>query len=88
LSYAQKGEHLNYSFDDIEQIIYVTGNGNGAWYSFSEYRYFVLVFKDGKKILISCLMFRYNKAIIEAMFGVQVKGKRGFYPWVRKEIVS
>ena len=45
LSYTKKGEHLDYSFDDIEQVIYVAGYGNGAWYSFSEYRYFVLSLK-------------------------------------------
>lgn len=83
LSYTRDGEHLDYSFDDIEKILFVAGYGNGAWYSFSEYRYFVLVFKDGKAILITSLMIKYDKQILERTFGIQVKTKMRLIPLVR-----
>jgi hypothetical protein len=83
LSYTRDEEHYDYSFDDIQQIIYVAGFGNGAWYSFSEYRYFVLIFKDGKQILISSLMISYNKKSLEGMFGITVKTKMRLIPTIR-----
>jgi hypothetical protein len=84
LSYIQEENHLDYSFDSIEQIMYIAGYGNGAWYSFSEYRYFVLVFTDGNKILISSLMMKYDKKKLESIFGMQVKTDMRFYPFIRR----
>ena len=83
LSYTRKKEHLDYSFDDIAEVVYVAGYGGGAWYSFSEYRYFVLAFKDGKSILISCLMIKFDKMLLEEMFGIPVKAKIMGMPFVK-----
>jgi len=86
LSYTRQDEHLNFSFDDIEKIIYVAGLGNGAWYSFSEYRYFVLVLRDERKILISSLMMKFDKKDLERIFGMPMKqSKLPLFPLIRKE---
>ena len=86
--YIKNGIRENYSFDEIEMIIYEVGFGNGAWYSFSDYRYFVLVMKNGKKILISSLMLRYNKDIVERMFGMKVATKARIFPFVKREYLD
>lgn len=83
LSYTRKEKTFDYSFDDIAEALYVAGYGGGAWYSFSEYRYFVLAFKDGKSILISCLMIKFDKALLEGIFGIPVKSKIMGMPFVK-----
>ena len=63
----------------------MAGVGNGQWYSFSEYRYFVLAFKDGKKILITCLMIKFTRQTLESMFGKKVTIRRApAFPFIRK----
>jgi hypothetical protein len=85
LSYSRNGERFDYSFDDIDRIFYVAGWGNDQWYSFSDYRYFVLAFKDGRKILISCLMIKFTRQGLEGMFGIEVPIKRRPpFPFIRK----
>jgi hypothetical protein len=85
LSYSRNGEKFNYSFDDIEQIYYVAGWGNDQWYSFSDYRYFILTFKDGREILITCLMINFTRQSLERMFGKALTIKRRPpFPFIRK----
>ena len=84
LSYNRNSEQFDYSFDDIEQIFYVAGWGNDQWYSFSDYRYFVLSFKDGKKILISCLMIKFTKQSLARMFEKElIIKRRPPFPFIR-----
>jgi len=85
LSVCQDGVTSDYSFHDIAQVIYFAGYGNGAWYSFSEYRFFVLAFKDGKKVVISSLMMKYDKKMLERMFGKQVETRMGLFPWIKSK---
>jgi hypothetical protein len=86
LSYITKREKLDFSFDDIERIDYVMGYGNGAFYSSSQYRFYVLVFKDGKKILITSLLMSYEKKVeIEYLYGLQVKSIGRAFPWIKKK---
>ena len=85
LSYSRNGERFEYSFDDINQIFYVAGWGNDQWYSFSDYRYFVLAFKDGRKILITCLMIKFTRQSLESMFAIKIPIKRRPpFPFIRK----
>jgi hypothetical protein len=84
LTWSENGVKRDYSFDEIARVIYVAGYGGGAWYSFSEYRYFVLVFKDGEKALITSLMIDFDKSGLEMLFKRQVTTRIGFFPWVRR----
>ena len=84
VSYTRGADHFERSFDELDSILYVTGFGNGAWYSFSEYRYCKLLFKDGRSVVITCLMVKDIKYVMERAFGMQVTNKTRGIPYIGK----
>ena len=67
--------YLGYHFEDIERVEHVASYGGGSWYSFSEYRYFRIKFKDQKEIVITSLMMKDIKHIMEPLLGVSAHKK-------------
>lgn len=51
------GKKLQYSFYDISKIVTVSSYGGGTgFYSFAEYRFSKIVFKDSYSLVLTCLL--------------------------------
>ena len=75
LIYATPKKKLTYHFEDINSIQHVSSYGGGAWYSFSEYRYFKIGFKDKQEIIITCLMVKDIKYTLERLLNLSAQKK-------------
>src|SRR6185437_3620318 len=75
LMYNSPKECMSYHFDDIAVVEHVASYGGGAWYSFSEYRYFRITFKDKKQLIITCLMMEDIKDTLEMLLRVRAQKK-------------
>ena len=75
INYTTRKESFLYHFDDIELLRHVASFGGGAWYSFSEYRYYRIVFKDKKEIVITCLMVKDIKNTLEMLLRMKAQKK-------------
>lgn len=73
--YQSADEDLAYDFDDIVGLEHVASYGGGAWYSFSEYRYYKITFRDGKVIFITSLMMKDIKVVMEMLLGMKATKK-------------
>ncbi len=55
LTYNSPLRGLKYSFDDIYTVQHFASFGGGTGvYSFGEYRYFKIIFKDKEEVIITC----------------------------------
>jgi hypothetical protein len=71
LTYVSRFDNLEYSFDDILSFQHIASYGGGTGvYSFGEYRYFKILFKDNKQIIITCLMINNIKTTLEKLLGI------------------
>lgn len=76
LTYNSPLRVLKYSFDDIHTVQHFASYGGGAGvYSFGEYRYFKIIFKDNVEVIITCLMINNIKNILPNLLGVEVDKK-------------
>lgn len=75
LTYTGPQGSLSYHFSDIAGLERVVSYGDGAWYSFSEYRYYRIIFLDGKQIVITSLMIPDIQFTLERNFGMVGKRK-------------
>ncbi|HEV9036259.1 MAG TPA: hypothetical protein VGQ51_06565 [Puia sp.] len=84
ISYITPHETLSYNFDDISSFVRVDSWGAGQWYSFAEYRYYKITFKDKKKIIITSLMIKDIKYVLEPMLHMTAVKERRFVAFIRK----
>jgi hypothetical protein len=71
LAYVSSTENLEYSFDEILSVHHFASYGGGTRvYSFGEYRYFKIIFKDNKQIIITCLMINNIKMTLEKLLDI------------------
>jgi hypothetical protein len=75
LTYKNDTLDFKYQFGDIEAMEHVASYGGGSWYSFSEYRYFKIQFKDKNEIYVTCLMISDIKNVLETILGIQATKK-------------
>ncbi len=73
LKYNSPLRELKYSFDDIYTVQHFASYGGGTGvYSFGEYRYFKIIFKDKVEVIITCLMINNIKNTLTNLLGVAV----------------
>jgi hypothetical protein len=84
LTYSDKFQMLSYSLDDIIKLLHVASFGGGSWYSFSEYRYFRITFSDGKEIVITSLMVKDVKYVLEMLLGYKADKKLRAVAFIRR----
>lgn len=75
VKYISSSENLTYKFEDIDHLEHIASYGGGGWYSFGQYRYFKIVFKDGKSVIVTCLMVKDIKLIFETLLGIKAVKK-------------
>ncbi|MBS1663675.1 MAG: hypothetical protein JST68_21710 [Bacteroidetes bacterium] len=76
IRYISKAGDLSYHFGDIERLEHTASYGGGSWwYSFSEYRYFRIKFKDQKEIIVTSLMMKDIKFVLEPLLGISAHKK-------------
>ncbi len=73
-----------HNFDDITVLEYVASYGGGSgWYSFGEYRYYKIVFKDESSLIINCLMLEDIKHRLEPILGKTANKKLKVLPFIQ-----
>lgn len=71
------------NFDDILLLEYVASYGGGTgWYSFGEYRYYKIIFKDKSSLIINCLMLKDIKHNVEPLFGKKANARLKILPFI------
>lgn len=78
ISYNSKKLNFEYSFSEIHSIGYVTSygyRGSKGWYSFGEYRYCKIAFKDSTSVIITCLMINDIGNTLETLLRVKLENK-------------
>lgn len=74
LTYATPGNQLRYSFSDIDRLQYNWNFGKGSgWYSFGEYRYYKIIFKDKTEVVITCLMINDIENTLEMLLKMKAE---------------
>jgi hypothetical protein len=86
ISYVTAKEVIAYNFDDIESFVRMDSWGAGAWYSFAEYRYYKIVFKDKKEIIVTSLMIKNIKYVLEPLLNISADKKRRPIAFIKKEL--
>jgi len=72
LVFEHQGQEAKYSFSEISELIRTSSYGRGSWwYSFGEYRYYKLVFKNNTEYIITCLLVPQIEKDLVAKFGVE-----------------
>jgi hypothetical protein len=84
ISYETPRETLSYHFDDIGSFVRVDSWGAGAWYSFAEYRYYKITFTDKKEIIITSLMIRDIKSVLELDLRMEAVKKHRVVAFIKK----
>ena len=85
LTYSDRFQSLTYGLDEIAGLLHVASYGGGSWYSFSEYRYFRIIFRDGKEIVITSLMVKDMKFLFEMLLGLKANKKLRVYAFIRND---
>lgn len=71
ISYADDKINFIYSFTDIDRLErYSSYGASSTWYTWSAYRYFKFVLKDGNEIIITSLMLDI-KGDLEQLIGIK-----------------
>ncbi len=77
ITYTSPNQNSKYSFQDISTLhYYYSYVKNSGWHSFGVYRYYKIIFRDGKEIIITCLMMSNIDKILEDLLGIKA-GKHG-----------
>ena len=83
LTYINRSENLEYSFDEILFIQHFASYGGGTGvYSFGEYKYFMIKFKNDKQIIITCLMINNIKKRLELLLNIIPEKKLRVIPFI------
>jgi len=75
IEYFSGKESFTYHIDEIEALQLISSYGGGAWYSFSEYRYCKIIFRDKRQVIITCLMMADIKDTLPMLFGIPAQRK-------------
>jgi hypothetical protein len=74
LVYETYTKKLRYLFTDIASLQYYRNLGKGSgWHSFGQYRYYKIVFNDGKEIFITCLMINNIENTLETLLRIKAE---------------
>lgn len=84
LRYTTENENLTYKFDDIVSFVQVISYGAGGWFSFRDYRYFEIVFKDEKRIFVTSLLIKDIKYVLEGYLLRAANKKYRLVAFIRK----
>lgn len=78
-SYSGKHRSIEASFSDIAGLYHYASFGSGTgYYSWAEYRFFRIVFKNNEELVISCLMVNDIKNKLEAIFKLKATKRMRF----------
>lgn len=84
LNYTSPKQHCEYSFDDIKYLDHHVSYGGGSgWYTFSEYRYYKITFKDNKVINITCLMINDIQNKLEKLLDRKAEKFPAIIPFIK-----
>jgi hypothetical protein len=67
ISYVNAKKTLTYNFEEIESFVRMDSWGTGVWYSFAEYRYYKITFLDKNEIIVTSLMIKDIKDVLELL---------------------
>ncbi|MBN9386388.1 MAG: hypothetical protein J0H74_36860 [Chitinophagaceae bacterium] len=83
ISYTWHNTKRVFSFDDISALEYYTSFGRGTGvYSFENYRYYKITFKDQTQIPITSLMMNKIQKRVEPLLGMKAEKNPTFLPFV------
>ncbi len=83
ISYTWHNKKRVFSFDDISALEYYTSFGRGTGvYSFENYRYYKITFKDQTQIPITSLMMNKIQERVEPLLGMKAEKNPTFLPFV------
>jgi len=83
ISYKWHNTKRTFSFNDIASLEYYTSFGRGTgWYSFENYRYYRIVFRDQTELPITCLMMNKIQEKVEPLLGIKAEKNHTFFPFV------
>ncbi len=72
-----------YRYADLERIEYYGSYGGGSgWYSFGEYCFYKLSFKDGYEANLSCMMVKNIKFTLEPLLGKNATKRLTLLPFI------
>jgi hypothetical protein len=83
LSYATPTGTQVHNFDDIISLQHFASYAGGSWYSFSEYRYFKITFKDNNEIIVTCLMVADIKDVFELLLSRKAEKKLSVVAFIK-----
>jgi len=83
ISYSTPQQRLRYGFDEITSFKHFASYGGGAWYSFSEYRYFKITFVDNSEIIVTCLMMKDIKDVFELLLSRKAEKKLSIVAFIK-----
>ena len=83
LTYSNPYQSNSYNFDEIASLLHVASYGGGSWYSFAGYRYFKITFKDGKEFIITSLMVKDIKYVIEMLLNRKADKKLRAFAFIQ-----
>jgi hypothetical protein len=89
ISYQTKSEVLSYKFSDIEKLtLYANGGhisykGTIEYYPSDAYRYYEIVFKDGKRMIITCFMIQNIENVLEKILNIKAIRKFRILPIIK-----
>ena len=58
ICFIQKGNKSKYFFNEISELIRTSSYGRGSWYSFGNYRFYKIIFKDHSEFIITSLLIK------------------------------
>lgn len=83
ISYSWHKTKRTFSFEDIISLEYYSSYGRGSgWYSFENYRYYKITFKDQTQIPITSLMMNKIQKRVEPLLGMKAEKNPTFLPFV------
>lgn len=84
--YQKKGHDMEKQFSDINSLELINSFGGGrynaGWYAFGEYRYCKIVFKDGTKMIITCLMINDIQNTLESLLRFNSEKKLKIFAFI------
>ena len=85
ITYTRKNKSSDKSFDDIKSIKNIAsfgGGSNSGLYSFGEYSFCKITFKDETFVFITCLMINRIRPSLELLLEKKVDTKLKFFPFI------
>lgn len=85
LNFTSPKQYYEYSFDDIKYLDHHVSYGGGSgWYTFGEYGYYKITFKDNREINITCLMMNDIQNKLEKLLGRKAEKFPAIIPFIKK----